>query len=51
VCQAFVTAVQQAGAILAESGLEMVDIAEALSRQPLPPGRRVGIITNSGGRV
>ncbi len=46
---AFVTAVRQAGAILAESGLEMVDIAEALSRQPLPPGRRVGIITNSGG--
>lgn len=46
---AFVTAVRQAGAILAESGLEMVDIAESLSRQPLPPGRRVGIITNSGG--
>lgn len=46
---AFVAAVRQAGAILAESGLEMVDIAEALSRQPLPPGPRVGIITNSGG--
>ena len=46
---AFLTAVQQAGAILAESGLEMVDIAEGLSRQPLPQGRRVGIITNSGG--
>ncbi|MBE3558084.1 MAG: acetate--CoA ligase family protein [Ktedonobacteraceae bacterium] len=46
---AFITAVRQAGAILAESGLEMVDIAEGLSRQPLPPGRRVGIITNSGG--
>ena len=46
---AFVTAVRQAGAILAESGLEMVDIAEALSRQPLPSGRRVAIITNSGG--
>jgi acyl-CoA synthetase (NDP forming) len=46
---AFVTAVRQAGAILAESGLEMVDIAEALSRQPLPPGRRAGIVTNSGG--
>src|SRR6266446_2446679 len=46
---AFVIAVRQAGAILAESGLEMVDIAEALSRQPLPSGRRVGIITNSGG--
>ncbi len=46
---AFVTAVRQAGAILAESGLEMVDIAEGLGRQPLPPGQRVGIITNSGG--
>ncbi len=46
---AFITAVRQAGAILAESGLEMVDIAEGLSRQPLPPGHRVGIITNSGG--
>ena len=46
---AFVTAVRQAGAILAETGLEMVDIAEGLSRQPLPSGRRVGIITNSGG--
>ncbi len=46
---AFVTAVRQAGAILAESGLEMIDIAEGLSRQPLPPGGRVAIITNSGG--
>jgi acetate---CoA ligase (ADP-forming) len=46
---AFVTAVHQAGAILAESGLEMIDIAEGLSRQPLPPGGRVAIITNSGG--
>lgn len=46
---AFVTSVRQAGAILAESGLEMVDIAEGLSRQPLPPGPRVAIITNSGG--
>jgi acyl-CoA synthetase (NDP forming) len=47
--RAFITAVRQAGAILAESGLEMVDIAEGLSRQPLPPGHRVAIITNSGG--
>jgi acetyltransferase len=46
---AFVTAVRQAGAVLAESGLEMVDFAEGLSRQPLPPGHRVAIITNSGG--
>ncbi len=46
---AFVTAVRQAGAILAESGLEMVDIAEGLSRQPLPPGSRAAMITNSGG--
>jgi acetate---CoA ligase (ADP-forming) len=46
---AFITAVRQAGAILAESGLEMVDIAEGLSRQPVAPGNRVAIITNSGG--
>jgi acyl-CoA synthetase (NDP forming) len=45
----FVTAVRQAGAILTESGLEMVDIAEGLSRQPQPAGSRVAIITNSGG--
>jgi acyl-CoA synthetase (NDP forming) len=46
---AFITAVRQAGAVLAESGLEMMDIAEGLSRQPLSPGRRAAIITNSGG--
>jgi acyl-CoA synthetase (NDP forming) len=46
---AFITAVRQAGAILAESGLEMVDIAEGLSRQPVAPGNRIAIITNSGG--
>jgi acetyltransferase len=46
---AFVTAVRQAGAILAASGQEMLDIAEGLSRQPLPEGKRVGIVTASGG--
>jgi acyl-CoA synthetase (NDP forming) len=35
--------------IHAQSGLEMLHIAKALSWQPLPRGRRVGIITGSGG--
>src|SRR6202011_4121667 len=28
---------------------EMFDLAAALGSQPLPPGRRVGIVTNAGG--
>lgn len=39
----------QAGVVLARSGLEMLDAAAALDTQPPPGGRRVGIITNSGG--
>jgi acyl-CoA synthetase (NDP forming) len=42
-------AFEQAGVILAHSGLEMLDIARALDTQPPPRGRRVAIITNSGG--
>lgn len=42
-------AFEQAGVILAHSGLEMLDIARALDLQPKPQGRRVAIITNSGG--
>jgi acetyltransferase len=37
------------GVILAQTGLEMLDIAKGLSWQPLPKGRRVGILTGSGG--
>ena len=28
---------------------EMFDVAAVLSRQPLPPGNRVAIVTNAGG--
>jgi acyl-CoA synthetase (NDP forming) len=42
-------AFEQAGVILARSGLEMLDVARALDTQPPPSGRRVAIITNSGG--
>jgi acetyltransferase len=35
--------------IPAHTGLEMIDIAKGLSWQPLPEGRRVGIITGAGG--
>jgi acetyltransferase len=42
-------AFDQAGVILARSGLEMMDVARALDGQPPPTGSRVGIITNSGG--
>lgn len=39
----------QTGVIRAETLDEMFDLAAALSHQPLPPGSRVGIITNAGG--
>ena len=42
-------AFEQAGVILARSGLEMMDVARALDAQPPPAGSRVAIITNSGG--
>ena len=42
-------AFEQAGVLLARSGLEMLDVARALDTQPPPSGRRVAIITNSGG--
>jgi acetyltransferase len=40
---------EQAGVVVADSGLEMMDAARALDWQPVPRGRRAGIITNSGG--
>lgn len=42
-------AFEQAGIVQVRSGLEMMDVARALSSQPLPAGPRVGIVTNSGG--
>ncbi len=42
-------AFEQAGVIVATTGLEMIDAAKALDWQPAPAGPRVGIVTNSGG--
>ncbi|HXI30700.1 MAG TPA: GNAT family N-acetyltransferase [Vicinamibacterales bacterium] len=39
----------QAGVIRADTIDEMFDIAACLEAQPLPRGRRVGIVTNAGG--
>lgn len=39
----------QTGVIRADTLDEMFDLALALSNQPLPGGRRVGILTNAGG--
>ncbi|HEY4095442.1 MAG TPA: GNAT family N-acetyltransferase [Baekduia sp.] len=40
---------RQAGVLRVESTQTLFDAAELLERQPLPPGRHVGIVTNSGG--
>jgi acetyl coenzyme A synthetase (ADP forming)-like protein len=40
---------QQAGVIRADSLEELADVAVLLSRQPLPRGRRVAVLTNAGG--
>lgn len=40
---------RQTGVIRADTLEEMFDLATLLSSQPLPAGRRVGIITNAGG--
>jgi acyl-CoA synthetase (NDP forming) len=40
---------EQAGVVVVDSGLEMMDSARALDWQPVPSGPRAGIITNSGG--
>jgi acyl-CoA synthetase (NDP forming) len=39
----------QTGVIRAESLEQMIDLALALSLQPLPRGRRVAVVTNAGG--
>lgn len=38
-----------AGVTVTRSGIEMLDAARALGKQPLPLGHRAAIITNSGG--
>jgi acetate---CoA ligase (ADP-forming) len=40
---------RQTGVIRAETLDEMFDLAAAMASQPLPAGRRVGIVTNAGG--
>jgi acyl-CoA synthetase (NDP forming) len=40
---------RQAGVIRADTLEELVDLAALLSSQPLPRGRRVGVLTNAGG--
>jgi acetyltransferase len=42
-------ALRQAGVHVVEDGLTLLDLAAALDRQPALRGRRIGIITNSGG--
>ena len=47
---AFVDALfQQSGVIRTDTVTELFDVASILSRQPLPAGRRIAIVTNAGG--
>ena len=45
----FKTAINQAGAIEAETSEDMFDYARALAYQPKPKGKNVAVITNGGG--
>ncbi|HEX7331156.1 MAG TPA: GNAT family N-acetyltransferase [Pyrinomonadaceae bacterium] len=40
---------RQAGVVRTDTLAELFDVASLLANQPLPKGRRVGIITNAGG--
>ena len=42
-------ALRQAGVVRVRTGLQVLDAARALTGQPVPRGRRVGVLTNSGG--
>ena len=42
-------ALAQAGVVRVRTGLEVFDAARALAGQPAPRGRRVAVLTNSGG--
>jgi acyl-CoA synthetase (NDP forming) len=46
---AFAAAARQAGIIRVEDMDELINIGAAFTRQPLPKGRRVGIVTVGGG--
>ena len=45
----YVAAFKQSGVIRAASVSELFDLASAFAMQPLPKGRRIGIVTNAGG--
>ncbi len=47
--QIYETAFRQAGIIRADTTQEMLDLAKAVARLPLPQGNRVGIVTLGGG--
>jgi acyl-CoA synthetase (NDP forming) len=42
-------ALRQAGVVRVRTGLQVLDAARALSGQTMPRGRRVAVVTNSGG--
>jgi acyl-CoA synthetase (NDP forming) len=42
-------ALRQAGVVRVRTGLQALDGARALASQPIPRGRRVAVVTNSGG--
>jgi acyl-CoA synthetase (NDP forming) len=42
-------ALRQAGVVRVRTGLQALDGARALASQPLPRGRRIAVVTNSGG--
>jgi acyl-CoA synthetase (NDP forming)/RimJ/RimL family protein N-acetyltransferase len=42
---------QQAGIISVETPSEMLDVAAVLAEQPLPAGRRVGVVSNSAALI
>ncbi len=46
---AYEAAFKQAGIIFARNGNDLVNIAKGLDWQPLPRGKRIGIVSNSGG--
>src|SRR4029077_8908530 len=40
---------RQAGVIRTDTLEELFDVASLLANQPIPTGRRIGIVTNAGG--
>jgi len=46
---AYDAAFKQSGIVFARNGMDLISIAKGLDWQPIPLGKRVGIVTNSGG--